>query len=168
MLIQILTHTPIWVFALFFGLLALGYYQSKSRMLSRGRALVLPVAMILLSLVGVISAFGLSPVGLAFWTVGVTAAVALGVKLTTTKGVSFSAEKRSFFVPGSWIPMIFIMAIFFTKYVVGAVSAMHLPFANGIGFVATISFCYGLFSGVFLARAIVLFRFAMQHPESHA
>ena len=64
MLIEILQRTPPWVFVLFFALLALGYFQSRSRTVSRRRVSILPVAMIVLSLYGVFSAFGIAPVGL--------------------------------------------------------------------------------------------------------
>ena len=43
---QILTHTPLWVFGLFFGLVYLGYLQSRTRQVSRGRLIVLPLAML--------------------------------------------------------------------------------------------------------------------------
>ncbi len=54
---QILTHTPLWVFALFFGLVYLGYLQSRTRQVSRGRLIVLPLAMLAWSLYSVWSTF---------------------------------------------------------------------------------------------------------------
>jgi hypothetical protein len=167
LLIEILKRTPPWVFVLFFILLALGYYQSKSRTVGRSKVSILPVAMIVLSLYGVLSAFGTIPVGLVFWVLGVVVAVGLGVKLTSTQGVSFSTETQTFFVPGSWLPLVFMMAIFFTKYAVGVILARQLPIANETAFVGSVSLCYGLLSGVFLARATVLWCFAMQQRQSH-
>ena len=54
---QILTHTPLWVFGLFFGLVYLGYLQSRTRQVSRGRLIVLPLAMLAWSLYSVWSTF---------------------------------------------------------------------------------------------------------------
>ena len=166
MLIEILKRTPLWVFVLFFILIALGYFQSKGRTVSRRRVSVLPVAMIALSFYGVLSAFGVAIVGLVFWALGVALAVGVGVKLATPQGVTFFSETQSFFIPGSWLPLAFMMAIFFTKYAVGVILARQLPIASEAVFVASISLCYGLLSGVFLARAMVVWRSAMRHCQN--
>ncbi len=166
MLIEILKRTPPWVFVLFFMLIALGYFQSKGRTVSRRRVSVLPVAMIVLSFYGVFSAFGVAPVGLVFWVLGVALAVGVGVKLVTPQGVTFFSETQSFFIPGSWLPLAFMMAIFFTKYAVGVVLARQLPIASEAVFVASISLCYGLLSGVFLARAMVVWRSATRYRQN--
>ena len=166
MLIEILKRTPLWVFVLFFILIALGYFQSKGRTVSRRRVSVLPVAMIALSFYGVLSAFGVAPVGLVFWALGVALAVGVGVNLAAPQGVTFLRETQSFFIPGSWLPLAFMMAIFFTKYAVGVVLARQLPIASEAVFVASISLCYGLLSGVFLARAMVVWRSATRYRQN--
>ena len=166
MLIEILKHTPPWVFVLFFILIALGYFQSKGRTVSRRRISVLPVAMIALSFYGVLSAFGVAPAGLVFWVLGVALAVGVGVKLATPQGVTFFSETQSFFIPGSWFPLAFMMAIFFTKYAVGVILARQLPIVGELAFVASVSFGYGLLSGVFLARAMVVWRSATLHCQN--
>jgi hypothetical protein len=156
MFIEILKHTPSWVFVLFFVLLAMGYFQSKDRTVSRGRVSILPVAMIALSFYGVFSAFAIVPVGLVSWVVGVLAAVWLGVRIAAPRGVAFSIDTQLFSVPGSWLPLALMMAIFFTKYAVGIIQGRHLPIANEPVFIGSISLCYGFFSGLFLARALVI------------
>lgn len=167
MLIEILKRTPPWVFGLFFVLLALGYFQSKGRTVSRSRVSILPVAMIVLSFYGVLSAFGMAAIGLVFWVLGVAIAVGICAKLSTPQGVTFFSETQSFFVPGSWLPLVFMMAIFFIKYSVGVILARRLPVASETAFVGSVSLCYGLLSGVFLARAIVIWRSATSHRQNH-
>jgi uncharacterized protein DUF6622 len=166
LLIEILKRTPSWVFVLFFVLLAAGYFQSKGRAVSRGKISILPVAMIGLSSYGVLSAFGITPVGLIFWVAGVGVAVWLGVKLAAPRGVTFSTETQSFSVPGSWFPLALMMAIFFTKYAVGVILARKLPVANAPVFAGSISFCYGFLSGIFLARALVIWRSAQRTTKA--
>jgi hypothetical protein len=51
-----------------------------------------------------------------------------------------------------------MMAIFFIKYAVGVILARKLPIANEQIFIAVVSFCYGLISGIFLARTFVIYR----------
>jgi len=174
LLIEILKRTPFWVFILFFVLIAFGYFQSKDRAVSRGKISILPVVMIALSFYGVLSAFGIAPVGLISWVVGVGVAVWLGVKLATPHGISFSTETQLFSVPGSWLPLALMMAIFFTKYAVGVIMARQLPIVSEPVFIGSISLCYGFLSGVFLARAIVIWRSAKRatsaksNPSSHS
>ena len=160
MLIDILKRTPSWVFALFFVLVAAGYFQSKDMAMGRGKVSILPVAMIALSFYGVLSAFGVSFVGVISWVVGVGVAVWLGAKLATPRGVSFSTETQLFSVPGSWLPLTLMMAIFFIKYAVGVILARQLPIASKPVFIGFISLCYGFLSGVFFARAVVIWRSA--------
>lgn len=174
MLIEIVKRTPSWVFVLFFVLLAVGYFQSKDRAVSRNKVSILPLAMIALSLYGVISAFGIAPVGLSSWVVGVLVAVWIGVRLRAPRGACFSIETQLFSVPGSWFPLGLMMAIFFTKYAVGVTLARQLPIANEPVFIGSISLCYGFLSGLFVARALVIWRSAeratktVSKPALHA
>jgi len=156
LLIFILRGTPTWVFILFFALIALGYFQSRDRTVGRSRVAITPAALIALSLYGVLSAF--SFLGLAFWLAGAVAAGSLGVIFSKQRNVSYSPETKSFFVPGSWIPLALMMAIFFTKYAVAVAQARHLPVVNQSAFIVTTSVCYGVFSGVFFTRAAALWR----------
>lgn len=160
MLIEILKRTPSWVFVLFFALLALGYLQSRDRSVSRSRIAILPLAMTGLSFYGVVSAFGIVPFGFSAWVAGVTIAVAPGVRLATARSASFTVETQLFCVPGSWFPLALMMAIFFTKYAVGVILARQLPIAGEPVFIGAVSLCYGLLSGVFLARMFGILRCA--------
>lgn len=162
MLIEILRRTPSWVFVLFFALLALGYFQSRDRLISRSKVTILPAAMLLLSFYGVLSAFGITPLALAAWLAGVAVAVWFGLKTARLSGASFTKETGLFAVPGSWLPLSLMMALFFTKYAVGIILARKLPIAGDLTFIGSVSLIYGLLSGVFFARAIVILRTALR------
>ena len=137
----------------------MGYRQSKDRTISRGEVAILPVTMLGLSLYGVVSAFGISqPVGLVSWSVGIFIAGLFSIKSPLPTGISYSAKDRSYSVPGSWLPLLLMMVIFFIKYAVGVILARKLPIANGQFFIASVSLCYGLISGLFLIRALVIWR----------
>jgi hypothetical protein len=146
------------VFVLFFVLLALGYTQTKDRRVSRGRVSILPVAMLALSCFGVVSAFGPGAAPLTAWIIGIGVAAALALLARWPQGVSFSAEANSYLVPGSWIPLLLMMLIFFTKYAVAVVVARKLAIAARPLFVPGVALCYGFFSGLFVGRAAVIWR----------
>ena len=65
MLVQILSNTPTWVFLLFFVLLVFGLMQTRTRTVRKMPTLLLPTGMILLSLTGINSSFGLRLIPLA-------------------------------------------------------------------------------------------------------
>lgn len=158
MLLQILKGTPPWVFGLFFGLLALGFLQSRSRDVSAGRLALLPAAFIAFSLYGVVAAFGIAAADLLAWAVGLSAAVMLGRLLKRPSGARWDASTRSFHVPGSWVPLALMMTVFFARYAFAASIAMHPALARDSVFALAASLAYGLLSGAFLARALGILR----------
>lgn len=158
MLVEILRHTPRWVFVLFGVLLVLGYLQSKDRVVGRRGVFILPLAMATLSLYGELPAFGAASVGLVAWVLGLAVALWFGVKLTIPGGATYSIETQSFSVPGSWMPISLMMAIFFLKYAVGFTMARQFPITKEAGFITVVSLSFGFLSGLFLARALVIRR----------
>lgn len=105
-MVQILAHTPTWVFALFFVLLVFGLMQTRTRSVGRFAALLLPAGMVALSLAGIDSSFGLTPVPLASWAIALAVAIVLGYAVLRDKRVEYDASARKFFVPGSWVPLV--------------------------------------------------------------
>lgn len=159
MLAEIVARTPVWVFFLFFVLLILGYIQSKDRKIGRYRIVILPMVMICLSFYGIVSAFGIGqPVSLMSWVMGLVCAGLLSLWFPSPSGVYYSPKELSFSLPGSWLPLSLMLAIFFIKYAVGVILARRLPIINENIFVASVSLCYGLISGIFLFRAFVIWR----------
>ena len=153
-LFQILQHTPIWVFGLFFGLLALGYMQSKPRELGATRLALLPLAFGVFSLAQVWARFGEQPLAFAAWAAGIAAALLLNSALKRPAGARWSAESGTFHVPGSWTPLALMMAIFFARYALAVGLAMAPRLAQASGFAVAASLVFGLLSGTFLARAL--------------
>lgn len=156
MFIAIVQHTPVWVWGLLAVLVALGLSQTRDRQVSLARVTVLPLVMIALSVSGVLSAFGQSPVALGGWAAGVGAVLAFGRQFIAVRGAAWSQQTGKLHVPGSWVPLALIVALFALKYFVGVSLALHHALAADTGFAASISVAYGGFSGVFLARGLWL------------
>jgi hypothetical protein len=147
----VLAHTPRWVFVVFIALLVLGFHQSRDRAVGHGRLLLLPVAMLGLSLYGVVSSFGLALLPFLAWVLGVGVVVALCTR--RLKSSARPGPSGSFRMPGSWWPLALMMGIFSIRYLVGYALARNLPIAFQSWFIAVVSFSLGLLSGAFLARA---------------
>lgn len=155
-MIQILANTPTWVFGLFVALLVLGLLQARSRTVRKIPALLLPAGMVALSLAGINSSFGLRPVPLFSWAIALVLSALVGYGLFRDKRVTYDATAKAFFVPGSWMPLAVIMAIFFAKYVYAVMQALHAVVISTTLFIVGLSAIYGLLSGYFAARALNL------------
>ena len=160
MLLQIVTHTPPWVWVLLAVLVALGLSQAMPRRMTLRRLAVLPLVLLALSLSGVVTTFPGAAAPLLAWLVGVSAALAIGRPIVGARGARWDAESASLHVPGSWLPMVLILSLFLAKYAVGVALAMQPSLARQPGFDIGVGLAYGGFSGLFLARAAALWRLA--------
>ncbi|WP_046004321.1 DUF6622 family protein [Pseudoalteromonas rubra] len=154
MIFEILKHTPRWLFGLFLFLIVLGFQQLKDRTVNKILIFPLPVGMIFMSYAGVRSSFGFSlgPVGL--WFFGVASTTAFLASMFPVKGLKYHADVGKLLIPGSCFPLVFMMAIFFTKYIVGVMNVLAPTWVSNIYVIYLCSFVYGAFSGVFFARAV--------------
>ena len=153
MLQQIIRGTPIGVWLVLAALVALGLKQTKPRTVGSRRAAILPAAFVVLSLVGVLSAFGASLLGGVAWACGVVGSLTIGPRLLPRIRASWQAAGDTLQVPGSWLPLVLILALFGIKYAAGVSLAMHPVLVHEDDFVAACSLAYGVFSGLFAARA---------------
>jgi hypothetical protein len=161
-LLQIILHTPKWVFAVFVLLLWLGCKQLMSGSVSLAKVTVMPIAMTGLSLAGVISAFGDSPGALLGWAVAAAALVLVVLQQVLPASTRYDRAAREFHLAGSAMPLVLMMGIFFTKYVVGVALAMHPELRQQASFAVAIPMLYGAFSGIFAARAVRLWKLAIR------
>lgn len=162
MSMQILRGTPVWVWGLLALLVAIGVSQSMPRSVSARRAYVVPALMVALSLGGVASTFGARPAALAAWAAGLALAILAGVDAVAPRGARWVSAASRFELPGSWLPLALILALFCVKYGVGVGLAIAPALAANLHFEVGIAFAYGVFSGLFAARAVALRRIAAQ------
>ena len=155
-LLRIVQHTPTWVWGLFATLVAFGLSQARDRAVSLTRLTILPLVLLALSFSGVVSTFAHATIAILAWGVGVAAAIALGRRFLKVRGASWSPETGLLHVPGSWLPLAMMVALFLIKYGVGATLAINHAMAADTTFGAACGLAYGSFSGLFAARALGL------------
>lgn len=159
----IVSRTPVWVWGLLAGLVALGLSQAKARQASLTRVLMTPIAMTVLALYGVVSVFGaegqIAGV-LAMWSLSAGTTLVMLSRLAAPAGTRYDSNSKQFYLVGSWVPMVMILCIFLTKYIVGVETAMEPTLSRDPAFALTVSALYGAFSGVFIARTLRLLRLA--------
>lgn len=163
-LVPVLRGTPVWVWGLFAGLLALGASQLRDRTASLARVSLMPVAMTLLSVSGTFSALGASPhrtMGIAAWLVAAALAFAIFSR-GRSAAAQYDAERRVYLLQGSVVPLLMIVGIFLVKYVVGVDLAMEPQLVQNAPYVLGIAALYGAFTGVFVGRASRLWRLSLR------
>ena len=163
MLATIIQKTPWWVWSLLAFLLWLGISQFMQHQASTVRVLAMPIAMAGLSAYGLLSGFGaFEAVGevLATWlaSVALFAAASLVLRPRPPYGTSYDAASHSFQLPGSGVPLVLILGIFFTKYLVNVELALQPDLVQNAELALSVAALYGVFNGVFAARAIRLWR----------
>lgn len=170
-IVSLLKGTPTWVWCLLAALLVLGIRQLSERPTALSRVVIMPVAMLGLSVYGMASAFGNSgqwgTVMLA-WLLATVVSVALVLTLSPASATRFDADTRSFMVSGSVVPLLLILGIFMTKYVVSIELALQPAAVRDAAFALTVGLLYGAFSGIFMARAARLLRLAFDKSRDGA
>ncbi|BFL85085.1 hypothetical protein LFREDSHE_35350 [Shewanella baltica] len=147
----IVSHTPMWVFALLAGVIYLGLSQTKDRQLSLGRVLLMPAVMTIWSVMSLNSSLH-SPLALVLWGVSLLLTVGLAWSLLPKTPVSYQAGL--YHIKGSWLPLMLILGIFIIKYAVAYTLATQANILENYLFIAITSATYGLLSGIFILRAV--------------
>jgi len=156
MLIEIVRHTPFWVWLLLAFLLRRGYTMTRSQQVPQARLALMPGLFALLSLSGVISTFGAQPGALLCWSGGLVLSAYETQRHGAPPGAAYRADRRSYDLPGSWAPLLLIVLIFTVKYSAGVQLALHPQLRQLEWLVLAVSAVYGALSGVFVGRALRL------------
>jgi hypothetical protein len=166
MFIAILTHLPLWVYAIFAVLVFFGWRQSRTRVVAPAMTAGIAAGMLSLSIYGVIGNFGLHLLPLAAWAVGMALSMLLGRGLVGPRGLEIA--DKGVRIPGSWLPFVLMMSIFSAKMGLGIATAMGAGVIREPWFIAASSFTFGLFSGAFAARAITVQAFVRGNRRADA
>lgn len=151
MLIQILSHTPVYVWAILALLVYRGIAATRDREIGIKKLFIIPMIMLALSLQGITSKFGMGWLPLAAWAAG-AAALSFLIWTFGSVRVAAGAEAGTVRVRGSWAPLAMMMAIFFAKYATAVALAINPAATQSALLVASICGLYGVFNGYFLGR----------------
>lgn len=160
MLIQILSHTPLYVWAILAFLVWRGVVEMREREIAVSRMAVLPLVMLVLSLHDIALKFGFGPASLGAWLAGCVAAALAAWKLGGTRIAAVTAPGRVL-VRGSLLPLFVMLAIFGTKYATSVMLVLQPAAVQQAQ--AGVCGLYGVFSGWFIGR---LLRVAADCPRS--
>ena len=162
MLIQILTHTPLWVWSLLTALLGLGLWQRRLRHVRRSQLLALPLTMLALGLWSMAPGFVAQPLVAAAWLVALLAGARLGRRLPTPAAARWLAAEQRLQLPGSWVPLVIMLCIFSLRCATGVSLALHSEWRSMLSAQLPLALAFGTLSGIFLGRALGLRALTLQ------
>ncbi|QJD92593.1 hypothetical protein HH213_22380 [Duganella dendranthematis] len=151
MIQQIVSHTPVYVWALLAFLIYRGWLASQDRETSLRKVALIPLVMVGLS---VTSINGHGPLGDGVWALWALGAVASAAAIwqLSPREIVVNRAAGTIVQRGSWMPLVLMIAIFATKYAVAVMSAMHPELPHSVPFAASVALLYGVFNGLFLGR----------------
>ncbi len=151
--VEVLKHTPSYVWAILAALVVAGGLQMRDQVVSRTRVLLIPVVLGLYSVWSALATFGMQAQVVAAWAVGVGAMVSLARVVRWPSSVAFVPERNAFAIAGSVVPLLAMLGVFATRYV-ATVTLILNPQWHGLPAVAIVGgLGYGLLAGIFALRA---------------
>lgn len=153
MIQQIVSHTPVYVWALLAFLVYRGVAAARDREVSLLKLFIIPLVMLAFTLAGM---NGHGPLGAGIWAVWLTgmSAAVLVTWMADSGEIVVNRAAGTVLQRGSWTPLALMIAIFATKYAVAVLSALHPEMRHQMPFVVAATGLFGAFNGVFIGRLL--------------
>lgn len=148
--VEILKHTPHWVWLILAAITLLGVMQLREHRIPRIRLLIAPIVLGVYSLWGASSVFGAAAV--PAWLAGMVLALLANRALRWPRTVEVAADGRVVLRGSPW-PLLLMWALFAMRYAVAVTLVFHPAWARDGVMAIGVAALYGLLSGLFTARA---------------
>lgn len=151
---QIISNTPVYVWAILAFLAFRGIKSSVDREARVRSVVIIPLVMLGLSAHGILSGFGAEPQVIAAWIATIAVGAAVSWNMVSDKNVRILADKGTVFYRGSWGPLVMMMAIFVMKYIVNVALHVNPALHTNMQFALISTALFGLFNGLFLGKML--------------
>ena len=156
-LVQIVTHTPVYVFpALAYGVFA-GIRGLRPRSVSIQTMPILPAVFLVLAITSLVTAASVLPTAVFAWVVALAAGIALGASLMAARVLQVDRDRSRVTVGGSATALVLFLAIFALKYMNGVVHARNAGLAAAPAFILAVTVLSGVSTGIMVGRVAKLF-----------
>lgn len=152
-ILEVLKHTPAYVWVILAALVVFGGLQMRDQVLSRARVWVLPIALGGYSLWSAVATFGAQLQVLAAWGIGMAFMLWVARRVNWPKNVAFLPERNAFAVGGSALPLAAMLAVFAVRYVATVLLILNPPWRSLAAVSIAGALSYGLLAGFFAMRA---------------
>ena len=158
-IVEIVKHTPTYVWLILAALVALGSLQLRDHVVTRARLALAPLGLGAFSLWGATMAFGPGTEVIAAWALGGVLVVFANRWIRWPRTVRAEGGGRLALRGSPW-PLIAMLSVFALRYTVAVTLVFHHDWARDPVFSLTSSLAYGALSGLFAARALRILRAA--------
>jgi hypothetical protein len=163
---EILNKTPWWIFILFFSLLKVGIDGTKNRTKRTRHLYIAPAIFLGMSLQSLFSLFPQTWLTYTLYIGSLTIGIAIGWLFARTLKLDFDHIHHTIKIPGSFMILILMMSIFFSKYHFTYSLATNCEILSKAGFISFHLIFSGLTIGLLLGRtACYLFRNKKSYRE---
>jgi hypothetical protein len=155
-LVAIVSHTPLWVWAVLAGLIWLGVKRTQPREVGLSGLVVLPLVLVMLSL------FNLATSGQPFQCL---AGAGIGALLGLASGLAL--ERRYAATPlgngrlllrGEWSSLVLVLAVFIVHYVGNVLAVTDPELTHSDGFALVTGGLSGMFAAMLICRTVLRLR----------
>lgn len=155
-ILEVIRHTPVWVWGILALLIVLGGAQLRKHSLPLLRVASLPLGMGAYSLWGTALVFGVHAGVLAAWALGAGLAAWSARRWAWSPGVRLAPVSGRFEVPGSAWPLLLMLTLFALRYSVVVTLVFHPGWAGSPALAIGASTLYGALSGLLAGRALYI------------
>jgi hypothetical protein len=159
MALEIVRHTPVWVFAILAVLIATGVQALRPRIVPIWRLSIVPGVFIVWGVVGIAQRAHVAPAFPLEWAGVVAIGVAVGWMSTRLTGMTYDPARRVVGLPGSPFPLVRSASIFIARYGLAVASAFAATRSDYATIVAIDVAVSGLATGYFLGWLVRFVRF---------
>jgi len=154
MLQQIISHTPLYVWAILAFLVYRGVAASRTRTMTLRSMTIIPLVMAGLALQEIDRRFGLAGTPLVAWAAGATAGAMLAWHLAAGSVTAIDRAAATVTQRGSWLPLALMLGVFCTRYVLAVTTAVQPALQHSALFAMIASVLLGLFNGLLAGRPL--------------
>jgi len=164
-LLPILQGAPLWVWALLALLLFLGLRSLRTRSVVAS-LVALPLAFFGLSISNLLPLDSLAPLRIGVWVAALAVGTVFGWFVVRPQRIAVDRARRRLTVPGSVVPLIFMLAAFAGGFYFGYLFTRYPELKTDPTTRVLASIYRGLMSGYFLGQTIRLLRLYRSTPQS--
>ena len=150
-LLDIVAHTPLWVWPLLAYTLYTGWRMTRDRTIARWRVFIMPAIAVSFAIVNLVTG-GNTLAELAGFAVGTGLGAFVGV-LAARRPARLLEDGRLALV-GDWLPLILLIGIFSVKYAQGVALAIDPALATNTLFMFAGAAAPALFAAVLVVRSL--------------
>lgn len=151
MLNNILSHTPLYVWALLAFLVARGVVALREREIAVAKLFIVPLAMLALALQDIVVKFGPHALAFGAWCATALASALLAMKFSRTL-LALGTTPGTVRVGGSVLPLAMMLILFAAKYALAVALAIAPQLRGDASAMFAACALFGALNGCFLGR----------------